>query len=54
MKGMILGNCLTALQLMVYYRNSPLAKGALTKIEAEVEAKVEDANEVTIEGIDDI
>lgn len=55
MKGMILGNCLTALQLMVYYRNSPLAKGALTKIEAEAEVKVEDkANEVTIEGIDDL
>ena len=54
MKGMLLGNCLTALQLMVYYRNSPLAKGALSKIEAEVEVKVEDKNEVTIEGIDDI
>lgn len=52
MKGMILGNCLTALQLMVYYRNSPLAKGALSKIEAEVEVKVEDKNEVTIEGLD--
>lgn len=54
MKGMLLGNCLTALQLMVYYRNSPLAKGALSKIEAEAEVKVEDKNEVTIEGIDDI
>lgn len=54
MKGMILGNCLTALQLMVYYRNSPLAKGALSKIEAEVEVKVEDKNEVLIEGIDDL
>lgn len=53
-RNKVLGNCLTALQLMVYYRNSPLAKGALSKIEAEVEAKVEDANEVTIEGIDDI
>ena len=54
MKGMLLGNCLTALQLMVYYRNSPLAKGALSKIEAEAEVKVEDKNEVTIEGIDAI
>ena len=54
MKGMLLGNCLTALQLMVYYRNSPLAKGALSKIEAETEVKVEDKNEVVIEGIDDL
>ena len=51
-KGKIVGNCLTALQLMVYYRNSPLAKGALSKIEAEVEVKVEDKNEVTFEGLD--
>ena len=55
MKGMLVGNCLTALQLMVYYRNSPLAKGALSKIEAETEVKVEDKkNEVVIEGIDDL
>ena len=54
-KGMLLGNCLTALQLMVYYRNSPLAKGALSKIEVETEVKVEDkTNEVEIEGIDDL
>lgn len=48
-------NCFTALQLMVYYRNSPLAKGALTKIEAEAELKVEDkgAGAVTLEGLDD-
>ena len=54
-KGKVVGNCLTALQLMVYYRNSPLAKGALSKIEAETEVKVEDKkNEVVIEGIDDL
>lgn len=51
----VAANCFTALQLMVYYRNSPLAKGALTKIEAEAELKVEDkgAGAVTLEGLDD-
>lgn len=51
----VAANCFTALQLMVYYRNSPLAKGALTKIEAEAELKVEDkgASAVTLEGLDD-
>ncbi len=51
----VAANCFTALQLMVYYRNSPLAKGALTKIEAEAELKVEDkgAGTVTLEGLDD-
>ncbi len=52
----IRSNCLTSLQLMVYYRNSPLAKGALTKIEVETEVKIDEGQgtEVTIEGIDDI
>lgn len=52
----VFGNCLTALQLMVYYRNSPLAKGALTKIEEEAEVKVTEdaATEITIEGLDDL
>lgn len=50
----VLAGCFTALQLMVYYRNSPLAKGALTKIEEETEAVVEDNTGVTIEGLDDI
>lgn len=51
----IAANCFTALQLMVYYRNSPLAKGALTKIEAETEVKVDEGvSEVTVEGIDDL
>lgn len=56
MKAQILGNCLTALQLMVYYRNSPLAKGALTKIEEEPEVKVTEdaATEITIGGLDDL
>lgn len=51
----VAANCFTALQLMVYYRNSPLAKGALTKIEAEAELKVEDSAEksVSIEGLSD-
>lgn len=55
-QGVVLGNCLTALQLMVYYRNSPLAKGALTKIEEEAEVKVTEdaATEITIEGLDDL
>ncbi len=53
--GRVLSGCFTALQLMVYYRNSPLAKGALTKIEAETEVKVDEgASEVTVEGIDDL
>lgn len=53
--GRVLSGCFTALQLMVYYRNSPLAKGALTKIEAETEVKVDEGvSEVTIEGADDI
>ncbi len=54
-KNFIRSNCLTMLQLMVYYRNSPLAKGALTKIEEEVEQTISDGDsEVTIEGIDDL
>ena len=54
-RSQVAANCFTALQLMVYYRNSPLAKGALTKIEAETEVKVEEgASEVTIEGADDL
>lgn len=54
-RSQVMANCLTALQLMVYYRNSPLAKGALTKIEAETEVKVDEgASEVTIEGADDL
>ncbi len=53
--GRILSGCFTALQLMVYYRNSPLAKGALTKIEEETEVKIDEGQgEVTIDGIDDI
>ena len=49
-------NCFTALQLMVYYRNSPLAKGALTKIEEITEVKVEEdkGTEVEIEGLGDL
>ena len=51
----VLSNCAVALQMMVYFRNSPLAKGALTKIEAEAEVKVDEgANEVEVEGIDDL
>ncbi len=54
-KNFIRSNCLTMLQLMVYYRNSPLAKGALTKIEEEVEKVITDgASEVVIEGMDDL
>lgn len=54
-RSQVAANCFTALQLMVYYRNSPLAKGALTKIEAETEVKVEEgSNEVTVEGADDL
>ena len=52
--GRILSGCMTALQLMVYYRNSPLAKGALTKIEAEAEVKVEESDDVAIGGADDL
>ncbi len=50
----VLGGCFTALQLMVYYRNSPLAKGALTKIEEEAKMEVEDDSGVSIEGLDDL
>ncbi len=50
----VLGGCFTALQLMVYYRNSPLAKGALTKIEEEAKMEVEDDSGVTIDGLDDL
>ena len=55
----VVANCFTALQLMVYYRNSPLAKGALTSIEAETAVEVKEetggaAGEVTLEGIDDL
>ncbi len=54
-KNFIRSNCLTMLQLMVYYRNSPLAKGALTKIEEEVEKTIsEGSTEVVIEGMDDL
>ncbi len=54
-KNFIRSNVFTILQLMVYYRNSPLAKGALTKIEEETEVKIDEGQgEVTIEGIDDI
>ncbi len=54
-KNFIRSNCLTMLQLMVYYRNSPLAKGALTSIEEEVEQSISDgATEVQIEGMDDL
>lgn len=54
-RSQVAANCFTALQLMVYYRNSPLAKGALTKIEAETEVKVDEGvSEVTVEGVDDL
>jgi len=55
-KSAVVANCFTALQLMVYYRNSPLAKGALTKIEAEKEIKIDSRadNAVEIEGLDDL
>ena len=55
-RSQIGASCFTALQLMVYYRNSPLAKGALTKIEEATEVKVEEdkGTEVTIEGLDDL
>ncbi|MEG1788314.1 MAG: hypothetical protein RR268_03750 [Kiritimatiellia bacterium] len=53
--GRNLAGCFTALQLMVYYRNSPLAKGALTRIEAEAEVKIDEGStEVTVQGIDDL
>lgn len=52
----VAANCFTALQLMVYYRNSPLAKGALMKIEAEAELKIDSKAEETVEleGLDDL
>lgn len=47
----IISSCFTALQLMVYYRNSPLSKGALTAIEEETEVKVDEGggNEVELD-----
>lgn len=47
----IISSCFTALQLMVYYRNSPLSKGALTSIEAEAEVEVSEggADEVELD-----
>ncbi len=50
----VLGGCFTALQLMAYYRYSPLAKGALTKIEEEVKVQVQDEGGVEIEGLGDL
>lgn len=53
----VIGSCFTALQLMVYYRNSPLSKGALTKIEEETTVdigKESGDNQVTVEGLDDL
>ncbi len=49
-----LGNALVALQMMVYYRNSPTTKGALFKIdEVAEEAVTEGENEVQVEGLPD-
>ena len=47
----IISSCFTALQLMVYYRNSPLSKGMLTAIEAEAEVEVSEggADEVELD-----
>ena len=47
----IISSCFTALQLMVYYRNSPLSKGALTSIEQEAEVEVTEggADEVELD-----
>lgn len=47
----IISSCFTALQLMVYYRNSPLSKGALTSIELETEVEVSEggADEVELD-----
>lgn len=47
-KSDIISSCFTALQLMVYYRNAPLPKGALTFIPPEREAAIrqESAEEV--------
>ena len=55
-RSQIGASCFTALQLMVYYRNSPLAKGALTKIEEVAEVKVEEdkGTEVELEGLGDL
>ena len=55
-RSQVVANCFTALQLMVYYRNSPLAKGALTKIDEEVKVEVKDSKEteVEIEGLGDL
>lgn len=50
----VLSGCFTALQLMAYYRYSPLAKGALTKIEEEIKVQVEDEGGVEIEGLGDL
>ena len=50
-KSDIISSCFTALQLMVYYRNSPLSKGMLTSIEAEAEVEVSEggADEVELD-----
>lgn len=50
-KSDIISSCFTALQLMVYYRNSPLSKGALTSIEQEAEVEVSEggADEVELD-----
>ena len=50
-KSDIISSCFTALQLMVYYRNSPLSKGALTSIELETEVEVSEggADEVELD-----
>ena len=50
-KSDIISSCFTALQLMVYYRNSPLSKGALTSIEQEAEVEVTEggADEVELD-----
>lgn len=50
-KSDIISSCFTALQLMVYYRNSPLSKGMLTAIEAEAEVEVSEggADEVELD-----
>ena len=47
-KSDIISSCFTALQLMVYYRNAPLPKGALTYIDPETEApaRQESAEEI--------
>lgn len=48
-KSDIISSCFTALQLMVYYRETPLAKGALTTIEEEVEVSEGGSDEVELD-----